>query len=320
MLPYELVKKSVCMTSNKGEWASGGPVASVSAIICTRNRTASLKRCLDAIRDLELGDIDFELVIVDNGSSDGTRGLVEDFATGAPFAVRTIVEPRMGLSRARNAGIRAAKGDILMFTDDDCYVRSDWVRQAVAAFGTEMRQVVGGRVDLFNDAHFPVTIKTDAEPKKMTSFFHLHGFVIGANMAIGRPVHDEIGLFDTRLGAGTPLRAAEDTEIIYRAFKSGVPVRYEPALAVAHDHGRVTKEAAHRLEFGYRLGDGALALKYFLNKDPDPLRLVYWEILSLSRACWAGRRPFRDLIDIVAYIKGMFLFLLRRRSENGRRH
>ena len=155
------------MALNRGELASGGPVPSVSAIICTRNRVAGLERCLRAIRDLDLTDVDFELLIVDNGSSDGTRGMAETFAAGAPFPVRYLVEPEVGLSWARNTGIRNAKGDIFMFTDDDCYVRPDWVRQTVACFGADLRQMVGGRVDLFNQAHFPITIKTDAEPGKM---------------------------------------------------------------------------------------------------------------------------------------------------------
>jgi glycosyltransferase involved in cell wall biosynthesis len=262
------------------------------------------------MRGLELDDIDFELVIVDNGSSDTTRKMTEAFVAGAPFPARYIFEPRTGLSRARNTGIRAARGGILLFTDDDCYVRRDWVRQAVAAFGGDLRQMVGGRVDLFNTAHFPITIKTDAEPRTMTSFVQLHGFVIGANMAMGRPVQEEIGDFDTCLGAGTLLRAAEDTEIVYRAFKSGIAVRYQPAIAVDHDHGRVTEEEARRLMFGYRMGDGALALKYFLRKDPDPMRLVYWEIISVNRAFWKGRSRFRNWFDLTAFFKGMFLFLV----------
>ena len=261
------------------------------------------------MRRLDVDGIDFELVIVNNGSSDRTQAVAADFAAGAPFPVRTVVEPKEGLSRARNLGLRSAIGDILMFTDDDCYVRPDWVRQTISAFGGDLRQVVGGRVDLFNRAHFPITIKTDAEPQTLQSFVDLHGFVIGANMAIGRPVHEEIGDFDTRLGAGTLLRAAEDTEIIYRAFRSGVPVRYEPAIAVDHDHGRVTEEESRTLMFGYRMGDGALALKYLLDKDPDPMRLIYWELVSVNRSFWKGRSQFRDWLDSSAYIKGMFLFL-----------
>jgi glycosyltransferase involved in cell wall biosynthesis len=298
------------MAPNEGEVASGGPVPSVSAIICTRNRAASLERCLSAMRALTLDNIEFELVIVDNGSSDTTRKIAAAFVAVAPFPARYVFEPRTGLSRARNTGIHSARGGILLFTDDDCYVRPDWVRQAALAFGADLRQVVGGRVDLFNPAHFPVTIKTDAEPKTMNSFVQLHGFVIGANMAIGRPVQEEIGDFDICLGAGTLLRAAEDTEIVYRAFKSGIPVRYEPAIAVDHDHGRVTEEQARRLMFGYRMGDGALALKYFLRKDPDPMRLVYWEMVSVNRAFWKGKKRFRDWFDQTAFIKGMFLFLV----------
>ena len=262
------------------------------------------------MRALELEQLDFELLIVDNGSSDGTRAMAEAFAAEALFPTRYIFEPRTGLSHARNTGIRNARGEILLFTDDDCYVRSDWVRQAVAAFGTDLRQVVGGRVDLFNAAHYPITIKTETEPQTLESFIHLHGFVIGANMAIGRQVHREIGDFDTCLGAGTLLRAAEDTEIVYRAFKSGIPVRYEPAIAVDHDHGRVTEMEGRRLMFGYRMGDGALALKYFLRKDPDPLRLVFWEMVSVNRSFWRGRNRFRDWFELTAYLKGMFLFLV----------
>jgi glycosyltransferase involved in cell wall biosynthesis len=119
------------------------PLASI--IICTRNRAASLDRTLRGLLDDDSAT-DRELVIVDNASSDRTRLVAEAAAATAGFPVVIVSESRPGLSRARNAGVRRASGEFLLFTDDDIVVRPGWVDALVAPFASGDVAVTGGRV------------------------------------------------------------------------------------------------------------------------------------------------------------------------------
>src|SRR5512138_3361592 len=92
----------------------------LSIVLCTRNRADWLRRTLTFYEDI-VADIGWELGIVDNGSRDATRQVIREFSSRAQIHVRLAVEPRMGLSRARNAGWQCASGEIIAFTDDDCY-------------------------------------------------------------------------------------------------------------------------------------------------------------------------------------------------------
>ena len=136
---------------------------SVSALICTRNRSSTLLGALQATAALQLDGVStFELLIVDNGSADKTRNVVDDFAAKAPFPVRYLFEARAGLSYARNNGLSQARGDLIMFTDDDCRVAADWITTAVRFFGSDLLRIVGGRVELFDSDQPSTVIKSIA--------------------------------------------------------------------------------------------------------------------------------------------------------------
>lgn len=104
----------------------------VSAVVCTRDRAAALRRGLASFLELNLDGAVFELVVVDNGSADETASVITGFAAQAPFPVRLVAEPEPGLSRARNCGLRHATGDLILMTDDDCYVQPEWVQARAA--------------------------------------------------------------------------------------------------------------------------------------------------------------------------------------------
>jgi glycosyltransferase involved in cell wall biosynthesis len=252
--------------------------ASVSAIICTRNRAGGLAKALAAMSSLGRDGHPFELIVVDNGSKDETKTTVSLYQETAPFPVIYKFEPRVGLSNARNCGLRHASGDVLAFTDDDCYVHQDWLTSLASVFSGGPPRLIGGRVELYNKNHLPITIKTDTKRQVLLDPLFMFGFIHGANLAFSRAVYNEVGEFDPRLGAGTPLKAAEDTDYIYRAFHSQFPVSYEPSVAVDHDHGRSTAMEADALARGYIKGIGAIAAKHLLNGKTDLLKAAYWNV------------------------------------------
>jgi glycosyltransferase involved in cell wall biosynthesis len=283
---------------------------SISVVVCTRNRAASLAQMLPYLAALDLAGIaSFELVMVDNGSTDNTAAVIAAFANDAPFPVQCVVEPRAGLSRARNAGVRAASGEIILFTDDDCLVSPDWVRVAAAQFEGHPLQVVGGRVELFNKAHLELTILTSLERRTAANIDDAMRSVIGANMAFGRAVFDRLGLFDTRLGAGTPAKSGEDTELLYRAFSHGIPVTYEPSLCVLHNHGRVSQEEKYVLLQGYMLGFGGLLGKYILKGQRVAAQVLYWELSRGVRSYQAGKITLSDLGLVFTNLLGALRFI-----------
>lgn len=283
----------------------------VSAIICTRNRAGSLTRALRAMLELDLSDGPFELIIVDNGSSDDTKFVIEEFAGKSNFQIRYVFEPKPGLSYARNCGLRNASGDLILFTDDDCYVEKEWVGVARKLFADNLEKMIGGRVEQFNKSHLRLAIKTAISPEKLDSPNMIYGFLHGANMAFGRCVLARIGYFDVRFGAGTKLRAAEDTDFTYRALIAGIPVTYEPTLVVQHDHGRSGKHEQHKLEYGYTLGIGGMLAKNLLNGRTDLMRPIYWDVRSHLRGWNDNQVQWRELFSKIAYLNGAVRFLVQ---------
>src|SRR5262245_51141849 len=110
-----------------------GQLPIVSLIIASRNRREFLQACLDRVAALRT-EVPWELIVVDNGSSDGSGDLVERFLAAGRLVGKLVREPRPGLGRARNAGIAGSRGEILAFTDDDCYPREDFLDRLVETF------------------------------------------------------------------------------------------------------------------------------------------------------------------------------------------
>ena len=117
----------------------------VSLVVCTRNRAAQLADALPHFSRLE-SSASWEMVFVDNGSTDATPELLEAFSKSSGLNVRIFKVPKAGLSVARNAGWRNARGGIVAFTDDDCYPAPDYVEQLRLSFSKADLGYLGGRV------------------------------------------------------------------------------------------------------------------------------------------------------------------------------
>lgn len=232
----------------------------ISLILCTRNRAAALGRCLAAVAAIEF-DGPWELVIVDNGSTDATAGVIREFAA-AMTALRVVyvLQPVPGLSNARNAGVAAAAGDLILFTDDDCYVEAGILDAVQAAFADASVGFASGRVRLFDAEDAPVTINESCVPLRfMSGRFLPAGAVKGANLAFRRGVLEAIGPFDPLFGSGS-LFPAEDADAAMRASLAGWDGVYDPGIVVWHHHGRKAGDVAGLLR-AYDVGRGAYHAK-----------------------------------------------------------
>src|ERR1700747_554064 len=129
----------------------------MSLIICTRDRCQQLVRCLQAVQDIWL-ERSWELIIVDNGSTDHTVDVVHDFIRKTGIRAVYLFEPKLGKSIGLNAALRVAHGQILEFTDDDCYPAPDFLSRISAAFEDPSVGYVSGRILLHDPADHPFAI------------------------------------------------------------------------------------------------------------------------------------------------------------------
>jgi GT2 family glycosyltransferase len=278
--------------------ADADPALDLSLIIATRNRHDSLVRMLRAYRQIRTS-VRWEMIIVDNGSIDGTAALLASEARRGRLPLLVIREEKPGLSRARNAGLRRAAGRLICFTDDDCYPDTAFLDAWMRVFATLPLDYAGGRVELFDPTDAATTIRTDLAPKPLLAGrFIAPGEVHGANLAFRREVVLALGPFLEAFGAGTSLYSAEDFEYCLRASARGFTGAYRPEPVVWHHHGRKSA-AVPRIRYCYDVGRGALYAHLTLH-NPGFL-------------CSAVLAGWREQESLKAYLKTLY-WIQRRRS------
>jgi glycosyltransferase involved in cell wall biosynthesis len=292
----------------------------ISLVVCTKDRSKSLIKCLDS---LNLAILNFgvglaEVVIVDNNSTDDTKIVVRDWASGQPFPVVYVLEKRPGLSAARNAGVSAATGEIIAFTDDDCILSKQYLLDLDRHYTGEIELVIrGGRVELGDPSDLPITIKTDDQAAYWMEPAHPAGFIHGANFTLRREVFDLLGPFDEELGAGT-LFPGEDLDYLIRAATAGVRIHYVPDMVVHHFHGRKEYSQAARLFKQYMKANGALYIKHMF-KRPQFTKHFFWIIRNWIVDSISGGNfrvdglPFGYKDIALGNISGMFLYVFRKK-------
>lgn len=241
----------------------------VSVVVATCSRPGDLQECLAAI----LAGVYpvHEVLVMDQSSDEKSRLAAED-----------LKDPRIkyhhldikGKSRALNAGLQLASGEVLCFTDDDCVPAPGWVGAAMEEFEADRGlSVVFGqtlpRVETADAAVFAITVSSERRVfARRRNPYNVGG--AGGNVAFRREAMDRIGTFDETLGPGAPFKAVEDNEYFYRAFKLGMKGVYSPQQIVYHKQSMNREAVSARLR-EYRIGNGAFIAKYLLRMDPLPL-------------------------------------------------
>ena len=281
----------------------------VSVVLCTRDRPEQLERALRSVASTWPPAA--EVVVVDNApTDDATRNVVSRFA-----GVRYVQEPRAGLSAARNAGLAAARGQVVAFTDDDVTVHRAWVGRLQQAFdGSDVLAVTGlvlpAALDTEGQLLFELHVggfghdyrRLVFDPRWFAGMRHLGAPVwrvgAGANMAFRREAFELVGGFDERLGAGAA-GCSEDSELWYRLLAAGHSCLYEPA-AVVHHHHRSEAVAVREQSRAYLDGHvAALLVQYAQHRHTGNLRraLVTLPRFYAGRVARAVRRPDPTLVD-----------------------
>ena len=209
----------------------------VSVVISTRNRAHLLRPCLDALLRQCADGVRYEIIVVDNHSTDGTAAVVADVAGHeSSVPVRALREPRPGVWHGRNAGIAAASGRIVAFTDDDIRAAPDWVQRIARAFESDPAiDCIGGPVRPLWAARPPRWLdRRHWSPLSVTDYgadaFDITAdrprCLLTSNIAFRRDVFDRIGVFSPAFPR------SQDHELQVRFWSAGGRARYVPDLVV----------------------------------------------------------------------------------------
>jgi GT2 family glycosyltransferase len=249
--------------------------AKIALVICTRNRAKRLDSFFAALGKLRF-DGPWDLVIVDNGSTDDTGKRLKEFAAGFPGKVTLVIETKAGLGRARNRGWRATNAAVIAFTDDDCYPEPNFLNDVLAVYDDPTVGFSGGRILLHDASDAPITIyEHPTEQIYHADEFIAGGVIQGASMAFRRQALVEIDGFDDNLGAGTKF-AFEDVDAEARALAAGWKGKYDPRSVVYHHHGRKPGIEVDALIRTYEIGRGAYYMKCILVLPQRWRCLRYW--------------------------------------------
>ena len=240
--------------------------AKVSVVVATYNGSRTLQNCLESLGRLNYSD--YEVILVDDGSTDRTPEIAKAFP-----AVRYIRQANQGLSAARNTGIRAATGEIVAFTDDDCRADEDWLYYLVGDLQRNNFAAIGGH-NFLPPEDSCVAAAVMASPGgpahvMLTDCEAEH--IPGCNMAFYKWALEQIGMFD-------PIyrKAGDDVDVCWRLQDSQLKIGFSPAGFVWH-YRRSTVKAYLKQQAGYGEAEALL-----IGKHPEHFN-------SLGGGIWRGR-------------------------------
>ncbi len=313
----------------------------ITVIIATFNRCRSLQKTLESLLNQKRPDNsrldNYELLVVDNNSTDSTADLVSSFAEKFAGRLKYVSEPKQGKTFALNAGIKAANGTLLAFTDDDVVVDSEWLYQIEKMFAAYPADALGGRILPLYPDRAPRWVKDFKDLLSGPIVWHDYGAEIriydkrmnpfvGANMAVRKSVFAEMGLFRSDLGAGQGTMG-DDSEFFERLSGAGKKLYYCGGALVRHPVDRARMNlfyvAKWKIAYGrYAVGlDDPAAAKGPVEYFGVP-RYRFRQLAAAGRRTLASafnRREF--LINFMKFfiLYGMVLQYIKARRDGGRR-
>jgi glycosyltransferase involved in cell wall biosynthesis len=288
----------------------------ISVVVCTHRRSQYLPDLLASLA--RLNPAPFEVVVVDNDpGSEDCREQVER------AGLRYLREDRRGLDNARNTGLQMARGDIVVFADDDCVVSPGWLAPLTRAFAHESVAAVTGpvfpyvldtpaRVRMEHQASLARGLQRVAFDWQVISPLHASAMGVGANMAIRRKRLLEFGEqpFPPELDAGTETESGGDSYLLSRLLAAGERVVYEPEMFVFHQH-RPDGPALRKAVLGYGIGLSAALTKLVVEEhELTAPRAWVWlvkQYLQTQRRRAVGRADAVETRLSWDYLRGGFL-------------
>ncbi len=297
----------------------------LSVILCTYNRERYIYNVLQSIAAGGFGD--YEIVLVNNNSTDGTESECQRFAKDHPeVAMRYCVEKQQGLSYARNRGIMESQGEVLVYVDDDAVVNREYLQTYADFFNRNKEAVAAGG---------PITPRYDGceEPSWMSHYtrqlvtgelnlgtrereFPKGAFPGGGNAAYRKSVFDEVGLFNVELGRkGNSLIGAEEKDLFDKMTSRGMKFYYLPNAILYHliPPKKLTQDYFDRLTYGIGVSERYRTLQIGKKKYLNRLlkEAVKWGGTMVLWTGFALKGQFSKGNKLVAFRKNVTRGLLK---------
>jgi len=222
----------------------------VSVVVCTYNGGRTLKQCLRSLRELDYPD--YEVIVVDDGSTDDTRTILRRFPD-----VRAILQPNLGLSAARNVGLTEATGEIIAYTDSDCYADPDWLTHLVDQLQQTGAAAVGGPNLTPDDGWVAACVAAaPGQPTHVLEKDQEAEHIPGCNMAFRREALVAINGFDPAYRI-----AGDDVDVCWRLQQAGRWITFAPGAFVWH-HRRQGPRTYLKQQAGYGEAEALLRFKH----------------------------------------------------------
>lgn len=267
------------------------PLPFVSVIVPVLNGMPTVQALLEGLRSQDYPADRWELIVVDNGSTDGTLEVLQQ-ESEINSRMRVLHEQRKGPSAARNAGIEASRGEILAFIDSDCIPGPSWLRELVSAFEDRTVWAAGGLLKSAAPTTLTEAFAARQEILNQEDFFkerpYKPPFLLTANFAVRRAVFKRVGLFDETL------RVGEDADFCWRILDAGGKLALVRKALVAHRHRSNLRSFARQM-FLYGVGS---ATTFARHRE------------LIGRSAWVDVTSYRCWIK--ALMKALLYPLIRR--------
>ena len=276
----------------------------ISAIICTHNGAGYLAKAIESLAGQSLPEAGYEVIIVDNGSTDATKEVIADFAEAKNL--RYVYEPTLGLSYARNTGWRNARGQYVAYLDDDAVASPVWLERILEAFESIKPRpgCIGGRVNPIWEAPRPpwvseelltcLTVINWSDTRQLLPDLN-QKWLVGANIAFPVEVLEKVGGFVAGLDrVGKNLLSGGDVFLQKQILKAGYSCFYQPDMVVQHliPKSRLSQRWFNRRYYWQGISDAAAQ---FIEEKPSTLERLR-SALSMSASLLRSPKKLMDLL------------------------
>lgn len=260
----------------------------ISAIICTFNRSSYLQKAVQSLIDQTLETSEYEILVVDNGSVDNTRQVVDE-QLKVVGNLHYIYEPKIGLSQARNTGWKAARGEYIAYLDDDAIATTDWLATLLHDFQniTPQPGCIGGKIDPIWEIERPSWL-----PDKLLPYLTIldwshklilideSQYVAGANISFTRQALDLVNGFQPKFGRkGKNLLSNEELVVQNQIRRQGLAVYYDPQAVVRH---HITADRLQQSWFIRRTYWQGISRAFLIVSEQSPSTLQQWRMSASS--------------------------------------
>lgn len=267
--------------------SSNNPI--ISVVICTYNRAELLKNAVQSIIEQTLAKSDYEIIIVDNNSQDGTLELLKEIQSDiSQPKIKFVNEVKQGLGFARNTGVKKSQGTYVAFMDDDALADSKWLESALHLFKNVQPTplVLGGHILPFYNSVKPAWFKDDYESRtwgEKPRFLKPFESFSGSNMIFRKEIIEKAGGFNVQVGmTGDQISVGEETALfdkIWSSYGDLSNMFYSPHLIVFHIVDQYKMTVAYQLKRSFATGQS-----WYLNNKPKSFKKKLLVILGLLKS------------------------------------